>query len=52
MASRLEASSVDEVISITAVVPEKPSSMNYESVFWFLRHVQNPKQLYGFDLLR
>ena len=52
MASRLEGSSVDEVISITAVVPGRPSSKNCESVFGCPRHVLNPKQQCGFDLLK
>jgi len=34
IASRLEGSSVDDVISITEVVPEMPSNKNCESVFW------------------
>ena len=52
IASRLEGSSVDEVISITEVVPEMPSSKNCESAFWSPRPLLNPKQRYGFGLLR
>jgi hypothetical protein len=52
IASRFDGSSVDEVISIKEVVLEKPSSRNYESVFWFLLLEPNPKLRYDFGLLK
>lgn len=52
IASLLDGSSVEEVISIKVAVLEKPSSRRYESVFWFLPHVPNPKLRCDFAPLR
>jgi len=45
--SRFEGSSVEEVISIKAEVPEKPSSRHYESVFWYQHLELSPRQPCG-----
>ena len=45
--SRFEGSSVEEVISIKARVPEKPSSRHYESVFWYQHLELSPRQPCG-----
>lgn len=52
VASLLDGSSVEEVISIKAAALEMPSSRRCESAFWFLRLSPNPRQRCDFALLR
>ncbi len=48
--SRIDGSSVDDVISIKVGVPEKFSSRSYGNVFLFQLLEQHPMQLYDFGL--
>ncbi len=52
IASRLEGSSVEDVISIKEVVLEMPSSRRCESAVWFPLPESNPMQRCGSVLLK